>query len=312
MAQARQTVMKSYRWVAATALACVLGGCAATPGSSLATAPASSGAATQAILGPSTSAPTEAASTPLPPDPIMLGSAVRVAVSELNLREQPSAGASKVVVLTPENVLALFEGPVEADGYTWYRGRVVSATGNLAPLPDPLAPDGEPAFGWLAVAKGGTQYVTRMEPRCPTTVDLVNVAAQLPAERLACFGAMQIVLEGTYGCSGCGGSRPGTYEPKWLAFPMNSFPLSVSADDGRSLALRLRPDGPPPPDAGSIARVTGHFDDPAAQTCRMSVPPSDDASPVPIDPAIAILICRQEFVVETFEVVGTDPAFGGA
>jgi hypothetical protein len=36
------------------------------------------------------------------------------------------------------------------------------------------------------------------------------------------------------------------------------------------------------------------------------------ATPMPVDPAIAIFICRQQFVVDSYEVIGVDPSFGGA
>ena len=58
--------------------------------------------------------------------------------------------------------------------------------------------------------------------------------------------------------------------------------------------------------AGSILRVTGHFSDPAATTCVIrgvgyleSDLPAESAE----------LHCREAFVVEGYEVIGSDPEF---
>ena len=308
----------SLRWISVAALASVIFGCSATPASSLATATGSSepGETLPATFGPSpTPAVTRAASLPLPPDPILLGAAVRVAVSELNFRERPSLSAATIGVLQADTVLVIAErgGPVEADGYTWYEGRVLSGSGKLDPLPNPLDSFGDGKFGWFAAAKGETAYVTRFAPRCPTTVDFLNVAAQLGAERLECFGTTPIVLEGTWGCGGCGGETQGTFEPIWLAAPLAGDALSRFTETRTTqLWVRIRPAGPTPPPQGRIVRVTGHFDDAAATSCRIAWLPrgwGPGATPVPIDPAEATLICRLQFVADAFEVLGVDPSF---
>jgi len=116
----------------------------------------------------------------------------------------------------------------------------------------------------------------------------------------------QITLEGTFGCSGCAASVPGTFEPGWLAHPMNFGFLSVDPNARIGpFAMRFAPSGPPPPAVGQIVRVVGHFDDPAAGSCTIS--PGEP--PVPLDPLATGLYCREQFVVESFEVTGTDPDF---
>ena len=71
------------------------------------------------------------------------------------------------------------------------------------------------------------------------------------------------------------------------------------------MTINFPPDGPPSPEVGSIVRLTGHFDDPAAADC--SVAPGEP--PVPRDDTVAVLYCRARFVVETHEVLGTDESF---
>jgi hypothetical protein len=312
-------------WIAVAALAVMFAGCGAAPDSGYggASASAAVSATSETSIGGSPTPPesmaaaTEPAWSPLPPDRMLLGAAVRIAVPELNLREGPRLSAPKLDVLTPNDVLWLGisapqGGPIEADGYTWYHGIAISNDSALPPLPQMLIGEGDAPQGWVAVGKGDSAYVTRLAPRCPSSPDFASVSFQLPAERLECFGSRPIVLEGTLGCDGCA-PLPDGYEPVWLADPETGGLLSANVGETRGkLHLRYAPDGPTPPAAGSIVRVTGHFDDPAAQTCRMSVSPlfgMGAASAVPLDPAVAILICRQEFVVDAFQVLGMDPSF---
>jgi hypothetical protein len=56
------------------------------------------------------------------------------------------------------------------------------------------------------------------------------------------------------------------------------------------------------PAEGSTVRVTGHFSDPASTTCRIAI-----SDLMAVDPMIAELRCRERFVVDAFEVIGTDP-----
>jgi hypothetical protein len=132
----------------------------------------------------------------------------------------------------------------------------------------------------------------------------------LPAERLACFGE-PFVLQGTYGCSGCGGAVAGTFKPSWIASPLSYGFLSVNAAERLGpLALRFPPAGPAEPAAGKIIRVTVHVDDPRATKCVMAEP--DDAGVMrAVDARTAVLECREQLVVESFEVLGTDPGFPG-
>ena len=287
-----------------------LGTLAPTLGPSFSAAPS---AAPSPSAGPS---PTPAIGTldVLPP-----GVAVQVAVKELNLRTKASTSAKRVKILNRGDVLVVSPldnvsfgyGPVRKNGYTWYPVIVTPyKNGTLPALPaEPVVLSGtEPTWGWVAADDGANPFLAILQPRCPVTVDLASVQGMLPAERLACFGE-PLVLEGTYGCGGCGGTLTGTYKPEWIASPLSFGFLSVKASDRLGpIALRFPPKGPAEPAAGTIIRVTVHVDDSRATKCTMSEL-SDAGAPLPVDARTAVFQCREQLVVESFVVLGTDPDF---
>jgi hypothetical protein len=299
-------------------------GSAAPQGSSAATAapttlPSTAPAPTTAPSPTAVPAETEA---PTGSGFLAPGSAAVVAVKELNVREAPSTSSKRVatlkkgaiVIVSPYDGAWIGVGPVRKDGYAWYPVMTLQnkgPDGGLPPLPErpiPYATELD-TFGWIAARDASKDYVTAVAARCPGTVDLVNVEGMLAAERLACLAGGSFVLEGTFGCDGCGGAFPGSFEPTWLATPESYHFLSVDppAQFG-PIALRFAPGGPELPALGSIIRVTLHVDDPAASSCRMSGLGSDGEL-VPIPDRTAVALCRQQLVVESYEIIGTDPDF---
>jgi hypothetical protein len=75
------------------------------------------------------------------------------------------------------------------------------------------------------------------------------------------------------------------------------------------LTIHFPPGGPARPAEGTILRVAVHVDDPAAASCRLTdvEPEPDTVLPIPT----AVFMCRERFVVDSYEVLGTDPAFPG-
>ena len=69
--------------------------------------------------------------------------------------------------------------------------------------------------------------------------------------------------------------------------------------------LRFSPDGPEHPEAGSIVRVTGHFDDARSSECVVA--PGEPTQAV--HPSVQELYCRAQFVVDSIEVIGFDESF---
>lgn len=245
------------------------------------------------------------------------GSAVRVDVDELNLRAGPSTSAKRleklkkgqVLIVSPYDGVWFGAGPV-GKAYTWYpvmKLQVQGPGGGLPPLPTrPVLLGTEVVTGWIAANDKSTSFVTQLPPRCPTTVDLPNVQAMLAAERLACFGE-PFVLEGTFGCPGCGAELTGDFQPIWLNYPQSLSFLSVNVSDQVGpLVLRLPPTLADEPENGERIRATVHVDDPAATGCRIKVE-SDD----PVPAVTAVLYCREQVVVDSFESLGMDPDFDG-
>lgn len=269
------------------------------------------------VIGPAipTTQPTGPSWTPRPIEALLLESMITVSVDRLNKRRLPSTGSKILGVVEKGDFLRVVDyGPFVNDGYRWYAAKFVAKAGE--PPVRGVDHDEEPqdAF-WVAVGKDATEYVKQLRPRCPETIELNSLSWMLGAELLACFGSNSIELAGTFGCGGCGGARVGTYEPSWLAFPLiskdnlSAYPIGNA---GGSIFIRFPPGGSEEPPPGSVIRVRGHYDDPAAESCSMSVVdpmhPSGETL-VPIPAAAAHLLCAQQFVVESFEVLGTDPGF---
>jgi len=249
-------------------------------------------------------------------DPLLPGAAVRVTVAELNLREGPCTVAGKIATLKKGALLVVADGetqcclgPWKANGYPWYVVIWLKGLGTEAELPAlPADPrDGSASaivVGYIAAHDGARSFVKTVPPRCPTTVDFENLHAMLPVERLACFDS-PITVEGTFGCKGCGGTGGWNGKPQWLMGPENVWNFSAVGYETHGPYLHFRPSGPAIPTRGSIIRVTVHVNDPAAQNCTMS-----ELDGFTIPKQIGIAYCQERLVVESYEVIGTDPAFG--
>lgn len=227
----------------------------------------------------------------LPPNSIVV-----VVVDALQLRAGPSIGAAVtgLAVAGDQFKVAGYFGPVEDDGLDWYR---------LGP-----ATDGD-IDEWAAVGSGADRYLEVVPPSCPPgdpdSATLSNMASEW--DRLACFGDRSLSLEGTFGCGYCDGTMAGDFAPFWLAWPMGGQFLWADFQAGVGpLVVR----GPPElalPETGSIVRITGHFSDPASTSCTVSTFVGEVA--IAVDQRTAELYCREQFVIDTIEVTGTDPYY---
>lgn len=297
--------MKKGRLLAALAAillaACQAGGSASESPSAAASAASSgeSGAPASLSLPPESNETVDRSTTDgiLPPDSLAL-----VMVDGLRVRETPSlagrimvsyaAGTRVTVVGNPS-----FLGPVTADGHDWYV--IVHRSDEDDPTTEIL--------GYAAAGDAATPFLATLEPRC----DRAALITLTGYEQLACLGGGPVMIEGTYGCGGCGGFAPGTFEPGWLANPI--FPpfhvltAKVGTGIGR-IDLHFPPArGLRDPAESSILRVVGHFDDGAATTCVIS--PGIEGSEEPADPRAAVMYCRERFVVDSYEVIGTDSSY---
>ena len=262
--------------------------------------------------------------TPVVADPegiLPVGSIVEVVADGLRLRDAPSTDAAVVATVGAGEVLYLVTnpntlGPVEGDGYEWYIG--MHAPGyrgwpnNLPGFDDPSGD--QRVFGWFAAGNDAEPFVSLAPARCTDgEVTIQSLYGLTPWERLACLGDRQLTIEGTFGCGGCGGLAPGTFEPEWLSHPINfnilGPPWAEGHDASESLVLRVPPDVVQfdTVEAGSVLRVVGHFNDPISAECVIA--PGEPGSEVPADDGAAEWFCREQFVVESWENIGTDPDY---
>lgn len=266
--------------LAATALAVLalisLAGCRAAEPSpppsttSSAVTPSGTAASTVATSSSAPSADPGATSTAFATD-----SAVRTVTDRLRVRSRPGVSAASIKLeplLRTRTLLFVVAGPVAADGFDWYQ---------VMPF-DGIAPS-----GWVAAAdRDGTPWLVRASLACPEPP--LNGQALLDLSSLGglvCYRDREIQLVGDVTCENADVDRV-FGGPEWL-HSGRYCQLDLGGEtreffDGGIEGLGL-------PTRGR-ARVTGHFDDPAALTCVWAVEP-----PAP-DPATVVVSCRAMFV----------------
>jgi len=234
-----------------------------------------------------TPATTSSPATPIPIQPSALlppGSEARVVVDAVQVRQEPGTTAPVDATLRRDAVVYLAGPPFarQADGFDW---RWIIA--------------GEPrGAGWMAIGDGTSAYLATVEVACPEhEADLATVIAMTEWARLSCFGGRELVLDGTV-ISGFGGYILGTFEPAWLAHPF-AFSGAISAGEGYMFYHAAPGTEFGSGSDGQRLRITGHFDDPAAATCRISTGDPEVADP----DELAILHCREKFVATSVELI---------
>jgi hypothetical protein len=307
----RATARRRSLSIVAAALVCV--GCAApagqgsqSPSGSLGDVPPASAASLTPT--PTSSPASQPSATPalafeapagvLPPNSLVI-----VTGDGLRIRETPGLSGPVMTTVGAGQVLWTGGSATEVDGIRWY---LMSFAAGFRDWP--TFPEGTQS-GWVAAGVGDERYVELMPPRCPAAEpDLLALTKLTAWERLACFGGRPLTVTGTWGCPYCDGTTGGTYEPIWLANPLNFALLSVRFGVANPIGLRFPPESGLqfPTVGGSILRVSGHFNDPAATTCVISWMGYEEVEPLA---GTAELYCREQFVVDSYEVVGTDPDY---
>lgn len=267
-------------------------------------------------LAPATPSPTPAA-LPAPNQILPSGAMLRVTGTGLRIREAPSLAAAIVTTAGVGEILYTTApmdprlAPRAADGYDWYP---VEYAADYQGWPE-LPPADERIIGYVAARSAAEWFVELIEPACPSAVpDLATLVELTPYERVACLGARSVTLEGTYGCPACDSlSHPYVMEPAWLA----AWHLHLSwfapgwEDPSPGLIVVVTPPGVPEiteAERGRVLRVTGHFNDPQAQACTITPQAAAGPAAAPHPEAVE-WYCRDRFVVERWEVIGTDPDF---
>jgi hypothetical protein len=142
---------------------------------------------------------------------------------------------------------------------------------------------------------------------CPgLPADAVELMATGPELSAACFGSAPITVRlWAVVCDQCW-SWSGDAEPGWLigseSNQLSMSPFRTEEGGGWGPAV-LRPPVELPPEllAGAWVQVTGHYDDPAAQGCRLQ--PDGGGLPFYQDAESIILACRQMFAVTELTLV---------
>ena len=220
----------------------------------------------------------------------------QVVTTGLVVRSDPGVGPDSEIfdwMLDAPTLLYIFDGPVSADGYAWYR----VMPSRVDYLPSPYG------IGWVAAGgKDGEPWIGQAAPECPPPTT-EEVAALSGLGALACFGDTPLELEGDLG--GCSARDPSSFPAEtWPArcslAPFDCCPDVVPYPSGITTwfeaVLSTPIEGPQP------SRLIGQFDHPSATDCPDAA--RDGAPPAP--DGWGRFVCRTSFVVA--EAVPLDPA----
>jgi hypothetical protein len=189
----------------------------------------------------------------------------------------------------PGQRFTVVDGPTEYLGFPWYLVQAQSST-----------TFGE--FTWLPATDGVRPLVAVVEPRCPAdatrVTDLVYLHA---AERLLCLGGRELTLDpAIVAIADHVGGGP-EWTPAWLTIDSTWRLFGAAGPDGvdAPMGIAIDPSLGDSLPTGTWLTVRGHFDDPAAQTCRRTL--SEGWGGIPETTAMQVLQCREVFVVTSFE-----------
>lgn len=267
---------------------------AAASASGDARSPSASSAGESAAATPSAS--------PTPPTAAIIPNraVAEVVTDSVNLRAAGNESAEVLTNLERGRRVFIIGEPAEASDLRWYRVAPIDhlATceadcGLIGFVATPLAAD-DP---WLEATEVAC-------PSSPMTADAIGVLD--PLEALHCYGRSEIQVTGTLDLPIHGPISPYRYSPGWLTQDHLEFMRGAWW-----ITYRPHPDaGLEQPERGDVVRVTGHFEDPAATSCRATVDPDFFGGEIPADfestihPARVVLDCRASFAWSDYEVVG--------
>jgi hypothetical protein len=269
-------------------------GTSASPSQSASTAASASSAPSESAEPTPTAEPTPDTAVIIP----NLGIAA-VVTDVLNIRSQPSDGASLVAALETDRRLFIIGEPTEADDLRWYRVATVATS---------TCPGACDLIGYVATPiAAGDPWISEVVIDCPTSpMTIEDLAALAPLEALHCFGRNEIVVTGTIADPLGGYESPVQYSPIWLAHPF-APPYFLATTQSVGIGFHPHPDSDlEPPEGGDVVRVTGHYEDPAAPSCRAFVDPEvgGDAANLLPNPAFVVLTCRATLAWTDYEVIG--------
>jgi hypothetical protein len=209
----------------------------------------------------------------------------------VRVRSLPTVDAASLkyepLLVRGERVFVV-DGPTQADGYDWY---LVQAL----PGGDPGGP-----FGWVAAASrdGETWIDDVAETPCPSLPDdALQLSVTAEEVLLYCFGGSELAFEldaNVY----CLAADAVPIEPAWMGDGCEY--LSGDACGSCGIPVAVEPQfGLLPGEELARWSFRGHFDDPAAASCRLVSPVAGD--PVP---ELVVHRCRTTFVLTSLIRVG--------
>ncbi len=222
----------------------------------------------------------------------LLGVTVVTVTDRLRVRSEPrvSDDSIKYEPLLPLGTfLHVFNGPVNASGYSWYE--VASFSLDVMSWPPcgiDRGPCGGPYTGWVARSgRDGEEWLEAAEPDCPpapTSARAVHTVSL--GERLGCLSQVPITFQARLISCNCDVDGGG-YVPRW--FGPDDQPLlfvepserAVPPEYDQWLILVPDPDGAYPDvlPVGQVVEVTGMFDHPDAWNCTYQDIPIETAGP---------------------------------
>lgn len=244
----------------------------------------------------------------------------RTTVEDLSVRTEPAIAAERLGLLVPLQIVFVYAGPVEADGYTWYQlASLANLFGAACSSETPPSFKCTPWVGWAAATTpAGDRWLQPFDPDCPPGRDTATYLSLDAATRLACAGddewRLVTYLAPTPVGRGC--------YPVWLTDPfwMDAacalrFPQPVERETDTDTSIQVFigpalgecvPSECPPFDElmGSWVEVVGHLDDPVAETCTSVLQFAEAPTPRP-NPDLTVFRCRLNFVVS--EITATTP-----
>lgn len=241
---------------------------------------------------------------------LTVGEFVAPVIDGVNLRRTPGTAGERLGTLAQGSVNLVVEGPVDADGSTWYR---LSATG-LPPssgcvTPVPTDPFECPIwYGWAAASdpSDGTPWFAPAHFECPAPDVDPGAFLMLPSRApVGCYGADEIAFTAWYGEGSPNPPPPEACQVDpavaWLYCdePASSHTVWTSPEEAQAgRAMYVDPEsGVTLPERGQWVRVTGVFDHPDAALCAGA---EEQAADNP-DPDRTVLECRNHLVVSAVE-----------
>jgi hypothetical protein len=238
-------------------------------------------------------------------------SIARTTAEGIRLRAEPSTAAPQVNLLNEGTDVIILSGPATDTSDPALEWWEVLPTGDFC---DDCS--FEPRPGWMTTGPN-KEWLLPVDFDCPASSTFTAESWKASHPLLQCFGSDPITLEGIVDYWCCRGITLGTTEPAWLAGDYtDSFIARLRTDTEIATSwgpeLHLDPDsGVSLGERGTLARITGHVDDPAAHACRTTLT-EDDWERNPdlrwvTTSSLAVYQCRTQFVVDSVDVLDFIP-----